>query len=977
MLLVKARLIQFIEPVPTVSEDASLESVWETFGNSKSDRLVVVDSCQQPLGAMNLANFLPNIKFSLSNTPVFQNLTARSSITEPLEILPAGFYLKDFLKDLSATNNSNYRQQYALVNETGEYLGLLNIGSILDYLAQHQRELEKPVSSQVGGTHLEFLIQLLEHFPLPVTILTEVGEAIAQNQSWQTQISHVPPISQINTLDKFNLFTNKNELEEPSHPNKIPEPYWQFLKIPLPPDLLTKTASARARDVLTPDNLLWLVVAVDVTLQKQVASELAAKNADLVQLNRLKDEFLACVSHELKTPLTTVLGLSNLLKAGKVGELNERQSRYVGLIDKSGRQLMTVVNDILDLTRLETSQVELELAPLPIARVCDRAYQQALELYLGKQPPVDPESPQLKFSLDIDPELRDIVADEQRLCQMLVHLLSNAFKFTKSGGDIGLRVSHRQGWIAFTVWDTGIGIPEEKQHLLFQKFQQLESPLTREFEGIGLGLVLTQRLARLHGGDLSFVSQSGKGSEFTLLLPPSPPRDWRFSLVEEGVEDRNKLEETGELAHKLKLLTPHPLVSTHLILVVETVPRYIEDLTEKLGSLGYWVVVARSGTEAIQKARQFQPAAILLNPLLPVLSGWDVLTILKADEKTRHIPVAITATVTDKEINWQSQAQDFLTLPVETSHLQQLLMRLTRLTGDRNRSLTILYLTVPYQLESLESHVDELFTSATEPLYTLVSQLNYRVVEADDLEQADFLARLWQPDVVVFDAVGIAEPITYLQQLTHSPYLANLPLVAVGETAIQAGKHIENLSVFPCLSNASDRSNASVRPTSNLLQVIQVAAGLVWEHSILVVDVESITNPIAAKVQHGDRIVHSDWLLAATQYLQTAGLKTVFSHGWSEVKTQIAAHYFDLLLIYWESLPSNPQVTEELLAVTKIGDRPPILWLNRTNNSSSNIFSALSHPSDGAKQSDSIIHGDSYSMADLVRSIDQAISAKR
>jgi signal transduction histidine kinase/ActR/RegA family two-component response regulator len=981
MLLVKARLIEFIEPVPTVSEDGSLESVWEAFGNSKSDRLVVIDNRKQPLGAIDLSGFLPNLEFMHSKVSGLQNLTAKSSITEPLEVLPAGFYLKNFLQHLSLLNNSNYRQQYALVNETGEYLGLLDTGLLLRYLAQHQIEEDKPVSDRVGETHLEFLIQLLEHFPLPVTILTEVGEAIAQNQSWQTQISQVPAISEIHTLDKFNLFSNeenlnKNELEEASHPNKIPEPYWQFLKIPLPRDLLTETGTSKAKDIITPDNLFWLVVAVDVTIQKQVAWELAAKNADLVQLNRLKDEFLACVSHELKTPLTTVLGLSTLLKAGKVGELNERQSRYVGLIDKSGRQLMTVVNDILDLTRLETSQVELELAPLPIARVCDRAYQQALELYLVKQPPVDTESPQLKFSLDIEPELQDIVADEQRLCQMLVHLLSNAFKFTKSGGDIGLKVSHRQGWIAFTVWDTGIGIPEEKQHLLFQKFQQLESPLTREFEGIGLGLVLTQRLARLHGGDLSFVSKSGQGSQFTLLLPPSPPRDWRFSLVEEGVEDRSKLTESGELAHKLKLLTPHPLVSTHLVLVVETVPRYIEDLTEKLGSLGYWVLVARSGTEAIQKARQFQPAAILLNPLLPILSGWDVLTILKADEKTRHIPVTITATVTDKEINWQSQAQDFLTLPVETSHLQQVLMRLTRLTGDRDRSLTILYLTVPYQLESLESHVDELFASATEPLYALVSQLNYRVVEADDLEQADFLARLWQPDVIVFDAVGIAEPVVYLQQLTHSLYLANLPIVAVGETAIQAGKQIPTLSVFPCLSSTSDRTTASVRPTSNLLQVIQVAAGLVWEHSILVVDVESIANPIAAKVQHGDRIVHSDWLLAATQYLHTAGLKTVFSHGWSEVKTQIAAHYFDLLLIYWESVPSDPQVTEELLALTKIGDRPPILCLNRTDKSSSKIFSALTHPSDGAKPSDSIVHGDSYSMADLVRSIDQAISTK-
>ncbi|WP_339377959.1 ATP-binding protein [Merismopedia glauca] len=977
-----------------VGEDASLDSIWEIFGNiNPNNRLVVVDKHKQPLGAIALSDFVAKlwqtgIKLPLVNLPSSQDLTAQSYISEPLEILPAQLDLQQFWQHLSAPVNLNPQQQYALVNETGEYVGLLNSWLVLQYLAQHQipvnhKKTETPIPSKVTGNHLEFLIQLLENFPLPVMLQADVGQVISQNQNWQAQISQVPVISQIPSINQINLFSNgellsKGELIEHSHRDSHLEPYWQLIKIPLPQDLLVETASSKslgAMQVSNADDLLWLVVAVDITHQQQIAAELAAKNADLVQLNRLKDEFLACVSHELKTPLTTVLGLSTLLKAGKVGELNERQSRYMGLIDKSGRQLMTVVNDILDLTRLETSQIELELAPFPIARVCDRAYQQALQLYLGKHQPVEPQAAEIEFSLNIEPELEDIIADEQRLCQMLVHLLSNAFKFTKSGGEIGLKVSHRQGWIAFTVWDTGIGIPAEKQHLLFQKFQQLESPLTREFEGIGLGLVLTQRLARLHGGDLSFISEAGKGSQFTLLLPPIPPRDWRFSLVEEGVEDKAKLWETGELAHQLKSLTPHRLVSSQLVLVVETVPRYIEDLTEKLSSLGYWVVVARSGTEAIEKARQFQPAAILLNPLLPLLSGWDVLIILKADERTRQIPVAITATVAEKETALQSQAEDFLTLPVEASALQQSLMRLTRLTGNNNPNLAILHLTAPYGFDLVQSHGDELFTSATEPLHTLVSQLNYRVLEADDLEQADFMARVWQPDVIVFDAVGIAEPVAYLEQLSHSSYLGSLPIVTVGERATQAGNQIKNLSVFPCLSTSSDRVDSSVRTTSNLLQVIQVAAGLVWEHSILVLDVEAISNPVTSMLSNGDRTLHSDWLLAATQYLHTAGLRSVFSHSWVEVKTQMAAHYFDLLLIYWECIPSDRQVIEELLTLAKISDRPPVLLLDRTEmsnpqSSSSTIFKVFTNIGDR------IICGDTYSMADLVKLINQAIAAK-
>jgi signal transduction histidine kinase/CheY-like chemotaxis protein len=995
MLLSKARLIEFVEPVPMVAEDLNLESVWEVFGTSKSDRLVVVDGQKRPLGTMYLSDFLLSDFFAklsqkatrspaeiLASLPGSDRLTAKCWIAEPLQTLPSELEISEFLEQhISSQKRLKKNANWALVNEKSEYLGLVDTSSLLHYLAQQQGtsdrpQPEKPTPTPANETNLNFLIRLVEQFPLPITLQTNKGKSIAQNQNWQTQIGHTPALSQIPQIDNINFFNqgellSKNEMLEPCQLEDPKQPCWQFIKIPLPQNILTADSSDKKKPSGA-DKLLWLVVAIDISHQQQIAAELAAKNADLFQLNRLKDEFLACVSHELKTPLTTVLGLSTMLNEGKVGELNERQSRYMGLIDKSGRQLMTVVNEILDLTRLETSQIQLELAPFPIVSVCDRAYRQALQLYLGKQPPGNSGEPEIGFSLTIDPELGDIVADQERLSQMLAHLLSNAFKFTKAGGNIGLKVSHRQGWISFTVWDTGIGIPEEKQHLLFQKFQQLESPLTREFEGIGLGLVLTQRLARLHGGDLSFISEPGKGSQFTLLLPPVPPRDWRFSVVEEGVEDKAKLWETGELAHQLKSLTPHRAISSQLVLVVETVPRYIEDLTEKLSSLGYWVAIARSGTEALEKARQFQPAAILLNPLLPVLSGWDVLTLLKADNRTRHIPIAITTTLAEKETAWQSKADDFLTLPVEASWLQQSLLRLTKSTKNENQSLAILHLTAPYRWEAMVSQEEELFSSASEPLHTLVSQLNYRVLEADDLEQADFLARVWQPDAIVFDAVGIEEPVDYLQQLSHSQHLGKLPIVTLGERATQAGQQIKTLSVFPCLSAASDRS---MRTTSNLLQVIQVAAGVLWEHSLLVLDVEAISHPVASKLSNGDRAVHSDWLLAATQYLHKAGLKSVFSHSWAEVKAQIAAHHFDLLLIYWQSAPSDRQAKEELLALARMSDRPPIIFLDRTDlqdtqNPLSAIFSVCDRKGDGA------IRGDNYTMAELARQIEGAIGSQ-
>ena len=281
-----------------------------------------------------------------------------------------------------------------------------------------------------------------------------------------------------------------------------------------------------------------------------------------------------------------------------------------------------------------------------------------------------------------------MVADELRLRQMLVHLLSNAFKFTEISGEIGLRVSRWEGWIAFTVWDTGIGIPEHQQHLIFQKFQQLENPLTRQFEGTGLGLVLTRALARLHGGDVSFLSREGKGSQFTLLLPPSPPTT---GFTESEIASRTDTDNqnintqrvtTSARQHVNTNTQHHPTCSQRLVLVVEAVARYIEDLTEQLKGLGYRVVIARSGTEAVEKARRLQPKAIFLNPLLPLLSGWDVLTLLKSDAATRHIPVIVTATAAEKEQAFAKQADGFLSLPVEHQSLAPLLEKLCSYTSN-------------------------------------------------------------------------------------------------------------------------------------------------------------------------------------------------------------------------------------------------------------------------------------------------------
>ncbi|HEY9799284.1 MAG TPA: ATP-binding protein [Leptolyngbyaceae cyanobacterium] len=848
------------------------------------------------------------------------------------------------------------------------------------------------------------LVQLLESLPWPLMLQTGKGEVLTQNLAWWQQLGALkdpegvrqqvesilaatkikqPEYVGQKTVTTTNYTKNyeslREELAQVPTTGLLPQsPYepatsvktassrcfldhqlntctcvvevqngkeriWQFAKIPFDsPDLKLPSSDD-----------LWLVLATDITEQQQLCKELAAKNADLIQLNRLKDEFLACISHELKTPLTAVLGLSRLLVDQQLGELNERQARYAGLIHQSGRHLMSVVNDILDLTRMETGQMELTPVPVSIRSVCDRALSEAKAIHnqtSKNTAATNPSTPE--FTLSMELELDQIVADELRLRQMLVHLLSNAFKFTEISGEIGLRVSRWEGWIAFTVWDTGIGIPEHQQHLIFQKFQQLENPLTRQFEGTGLGLVLTRALARLHGGDVSFLSREGKGSQFTLLLPPSPPST-SYAESEVGRENvstpsssiHNGVTATGE---------NYPVSCQRLVLVVEAVARYIENLTDQLKTLGYRVVIARSGTEAVEKARRLQPTAVFLNPLLPLLSGWDVLTLLKSDGATRHIPVIVTATGAEKDLAFANRADGFLTLPVEQPSLSPLLDKLCgkpmvqlRIdpgeTSPLKKTLRILRL-VNSELESINPHP---------------SLQEHRVIEVDDLDQAELLARVWQFDVILLDVeTSIAQ--VYLQQLTKHPRLAALPLVTCDVETTLTASQISGLSVFPCLTPlGKDNQDGLIQGKDPLLSVLQIASGVGYPPNIFVVDLamledlpqtrrksvkgySTVKNTAVAQevVERG-----TEWFQALIQYLQTAGLKATMARCWAEVLQQIRHHSIDLLLIYLGDSTIHPEVVKALKALPDLPfDLPPILVIDQ-QLSRSRVTSAtkLSH----------------------------------
>ncbi|WP_267384476.1 hybrid sensor histidine kinase/response regulator [Cyanobacterium sp. uoEpiScrs1] len=834
-------LKQFLHPVPICQSTITISEITTLFCSGDYEGIVIVDYNQEPLGLVSahyLLSISPLLQQSFEATPSLSRVSKNGGqvsqslkldnledLLTPLVLIPYTLKLTDFYAYLKDKNiDPGIPHTYGLVDDNESFQGLLDSRKLLKALLTKTI----PVAPQLFPSYTSgsSLFKLLEQFPLPVMLQTKQGNMIKQNRTWREQIGelippndvsdcplseqelqcfskqvfsvaqtlafncpspccladHSSPTTYLSCSQRFqsvpekqksqNSLTGTNSLLSSSRSlvnhNLGKKRVWKFISCPL----------------TIKDREISLVLATDVTEQQRLYQELAAKNADLVQLNRLKDEFLACISHELKSPLTAVVGLSSLLREQKVGKLNSRQVHYAQSIYRSGRQLMTIVNDLLDLTHLETGQLKLTFIPLNIQSVCERAYHFIAEKYRERT------NNSISFSLEIEPGLKFLLADELRLHQMLVHLLDNAMKFSKSGGAVGIKVGHWEDWVTFNVWDTGIGIPEESQHLIFQKFQQLENPLTRKIEGTGLGLVLTQRLARAHGGEISFISKAGQGSQFTLLLP------------------LNAKSQNNE--HHQSSPTLYPLV-----LIVEAIPQCIENLMYKLSELGYRTVIARTGTEAVEKARRLRPYAVLLNPILPLLSGWDVLTLLKSDPQTRKIRVFMTTTENCQSLKEPHQADGFLSVPLDSSVLKKIFKKVNTLKNTSDRVLTLLTL-CPNCPDSKTYSV--LCAPLDRGLTDSSSQSNHRILEGDDLEQAQILTNVWQIDVVVIDGRYLDDPTDYVQSLSEQPRLAKLPLVTLDLKTTEAANRINNLSVFPCLIPHNQQNS------KQLWEVIYIAA---------------------------------------------------------------------------------------------------------------------------------------------------------
>ena len=459
---------------------------------------------------------------------------------------------------------------------------------------------------------------------------------------------------------------------------------------------------------------------------------LEEKAEQLALTSKYKSEFLANMSHELRTPLNSLLILASSLSQNADGNLSEKQLSFIRTIHASGSDLFELINEILDLSKIESGAMGVDIAEHRFADLCDaveRTFRQVAE------------SKGTELDLLLDPALpRTLRTDERRLQQVLKNLLANAFKFTEKGR-VSLRIGPATGgWrpehqalgaakavVAFAVTDTGIGIPKDKQRIIFEAFQQADGTTSRRYGGTGLGLSISRELARLLGGEIRLDSEPGKGSTFTLFLPlssaspgPAQPTSTGPITAREASLQAQMVEAPGKEAPGA---SPSPRELTddladvrpgdRSLLIVEADPSFAGVLLDLARERGWKGLVATRAERALTLARELQPRAITLEVTLPDADGWTVLERLKHDPRTLHIPVQVISGDQEWKRGIERGAVAYLQKPADRSALVAAFDRVAELVDRRTRKLLIAF-GDPAERASLAELLadDEVYTTA-------------------------------------------------------------------------------------------------------------------------------------------------------------------------------------------------------------------------------------------------------------------------
>jgi diguanylate cyclase (GGDEF)-like protein/PAS domain S-box-containing protein len=504
-------------------------------------------------------------------------------------------------------------------------------------------------------------------------------------------------------------------------------------------------------------------------LEKKVlkrTEELGKINRELEYANQLKSRFIANMSHELRTPLNSIIGFSDVLLDSTFGVLSENQERYIRNIYSSGRHLLELINNVLDIAKIEAGKYEMVYETFLVDDIIGEVINIMKTLAENKF---------IEIMTSIGEGITTITADRVKLKQILYNLLSNAIKFTPEGGMVKVDVARGQNFdkpharsatelefIRFSVSDTGIGISPEDKERIFDEFEQANASLSGKYGGVGLGLALTKKLVELHGGNITVESNLGEGSTFIFQIPVTSP-------VAEAAETEN--------IEAVSLNFPWMKEEAPLILVVEDDFATAELLTLHLTQAGYKVAHAFNGEEALEKASGLQPFAITLDVLLPKKDGWEVLQELKSDSKTAEIPVIIHSIVDNKDLAFALGATDYLMKPLDK---EALLSKLEEITVAKGKRVTPISVLIIESEDDVTNYLKEIFEPQGFLIYTAPS--GKRGIElASALRPAVILLNFTLPDMIGFDAI---------KSIKENPSTKDIPIFILTERDISVEDRI-------------------------------------------------------------------------------------------------------------------------------------------------------------------------------------------
>ncbi len=485
---------------------------------------------------------------------------------------------------------------------------------------------------------------------------------------------------------------------------------------------------------------------------EQRTLELEAANLKTLEADRLKSQFLANMSHELRTPLNSIIGFSEILISRLEQSIAPKQLKFLGNIHASGQHLLGIINDILDLSKIEAGKMEMNPELFPLRPVVEGVIT-VMRGVAGKR--------EVAFAVEIPEGLPPIEADPTKFKQVLYNLLANAVKFSPDRTTITVRAARlpaagtppASDMLQLAVIDQGIGIDPRDHNLIFEEFRQADGSSTRPFTGTGLGLALVKKFVELHQGTIDVESEPGKGSRFTVTLP------FRYR------------------GSKGEALAPLPVFSADdprpRILVVEDDPTAYEKISLDLLASSYLPVRARNGEEACRLAVALRPAAITLDLVLPGVDGWEVLKALKADPVTRDIPVIIISMMDNRELGLTLGADDYFLKPVDKDQLIARLRQMAPLTAQAQHRILLV---------DDDADIHDLLGEMLEPL-------GYRLDHAYNGREGVELAGLHLPALVILDLMmREMNGFEAAARLKADPRTAHLPILVLTAKDLSQGE---------------------------------------------------------------------------------------------------------------------------------------------------------------------------------------------